>query len=114
MMSRQQDLAGEHCRPLRGSAHAIDPTQANELLVDLPGWQIDAAGVLRKEFGFDSYTGAILFVNMVAGLAERENHHPDIEVGHGRVTVRYSTHDVGGLSRNDFVCAAKIEALVRI
>jgi len=114
MISGQQDLAAGHCRPLRGAEHAIDPAQATQWLVDLPGWQIDAAGVLRKEFGFDCYTAAILFVNMVAGLSERENHHPDLEVGYGRVIVRYSTHDVGGLSRNDFVCAAKIEALARI
>ncbi|EXI73292.1 MAG TPA: 4a-hydroxytetrahydrobiopterin dehydratase [Candidatus Accumulibacter phosphatis] len=113
-MSGQQDLAGEHCRPLRGSEHAIDPTQAAALLSSLLGWQIDETGCLQKAFGFSSYTATMLFVNMVAGLAERENHHPDLEVGYGRVIVRYSTHDVGGLSRNDFVCAAKIEALARI
>ncbi|MBO3708088.1 MAG: 4a-hydroxytetrahydrobiopterin dehydratase [Candidatus Accumulibacter sp.] len=113
-MSGEQNLAAEHCRPLRGTEHAIDPTQTAALLAHLPGWQIDAASVLRKEFGFSSYTAAILFVNMLAGLAERENHHPDLEVGYGRVVVRYSTHDVGGLSRNDFICAAKVEALARI
>lgn len=114
MKSGEQDLAAEHCHPLRGRQHAIDPPQAAALLDQLPGWQIDATGVLRKEFGFSSYTAAVLFVNVVAGLAERENHHPDLEVGYGRVIVRYSTHDVGGLSRNDFVCAAKVEALARI
>jgi hypothetical protein len=57
--------------------------------------------------------GHLLFVNTVAGLAERENHHPDLEVGYGRVKVSYSTHDVAGLSRNDFICAAKIEALAQ-
>ncbi|MCM8613218.1 MAG: 4a-hydroxytetrahydrobiopterin dehydratase [Candidatus Accumulibacter sp.] len=113
-MSGQQDLAADRCRPLRGTEHAIDPMQATQMLVDLPGWQIDATGVLWKRFGFDRYTGAVLFVNIVAGLAERENHHPDLEVGYGHVIVRYSTHDVGGLSRNDFVCAAKIEALAGI
>jgi pterin-4a-carbinolamine dehydratase len=66
-----------------------------------------------KEFTFASYAATLLFVNTVAGLAERENHHPDLEVGYGRVQVGYSTHDVAGLSRNDFICAAKIEALAR-
>lgn len=48
---------------------------------------------------------------MIAALAEREDHHPELEVGYGKVLVSYSTHDVGGLSRNDFVCAARVEAL---
>lgn len=108
------ELALEHCRPLRGSEHALDPAQASALLADLPGWQIAEPGLLHKEFTFASYAVTLLFVNTVAGLAERENHHPDLEVGYGRVRVGYSTHDVAGLSRNDFICAAKIEALARI
>jgi 4a-hydroxytetrahydrobiopterin dehydratase len=110
-MTTAHELAREHCRPLRGSEHLLEPTQAASLLTCLPGWQISDRGVLQKEFTFASYAATLLFVNTVAGLAERENHHPDLEVGYGRVTVSYSTHDVGGLSRNDFTCAAKIEAL---
>jgi 4a-hydroxytetrahydrobiopterin dehydratase len=91
----------------------LEPTQAASLLTCLPGWQISTVAVLQKEFTFASYAATLLFVNTVAGLAERENHHPDLEVGYGRVKVSYSTHDVGGLSRNDFICAAKIEALAR-
>lgn len=107
-------LALEHCQPLRGSEHALHPAQALALLADLPGWQIAENGLLQKEFIFASYAATLLFVNTVAGLAERENHHPDLEVGYGRVKISYSTHDVAGLSRNDFICAAKIEALARI
>ena len=110
-MPTLHELAQEHCPPLRGSEHRLDHAQANRLLDCLPGWQISANGVLQKELSFASYAATLLFVNTVACLAERENHHPDLEVGYGRVKVSYSTHDVGGLSRNDFICAAKIEAL---
>jgi 4a-hydroxytetrahydrobiopterin dehydratase len=114
MTMTEPSLAHEHCRPLRGNEHALDRSQASALLISLPGWQIDEAGLLRKEFFFASYAATLLFVNTVATLAERENHHPDLAVGYGRVQVSYSTHDVGGLSRNDFICAAKIEALAEI
>ncbi|ACV36603.1 4a-hydroxytetrahydrobiopterin dehydratase [Accumulibacter sp.] len=110
-MNTEPSLALEHCRPLRGSQHLLDPGQANALLGSLPGWSIADTGVLRKDFTFPSYAATLLFVNTVAWLAERQNHHPDLEVGYGRVRVSYSTHDVGGLSRNDFICAAHVEAL---
>ncbi len=113
-MTTQQQLALERCRPLRGNEHRLDLGQCSALLAGLPGWQLVGETVLQKEFTFASYAATLLFVNTVAGLAERENHHPDLAVAYGRVRVSYSTHDVGGLSRNDFVCAAKIEALTQI
>lgn len=113
-MTTQQQLALERCRPLRGNEHRLDLAQCSALLAGLPGWQLVGETVLQKEFTFASYAATLLFVNTVAGLAERENHHPDLAVAYGRVRVSYSTHDVGGLSRNDFVCAAKIEALTQI
>lgn len=103
-------LATERCQPRRGAEHRIAPETARELLAELPGWTIiDEA--LCHEFRFADFRTAMLFANTVACLAESENHHPDLEIGYGRVRVRYSTHDVGGLSRNDFICAAKIQAL---
>lgn len=113
-METELELAKDHCRPLRGTQHLLQSSQALGLLAHLPGWRIEESGVLHKEFSFTSYTAGLLFVNTVACLAERENHHPDLEVRYGRVKVSYSTHDVGGLSRNDFICAAKIEALTSI
>ncbi len=113
-MTTDNSLVRENCRPLRGGEHRLSLEQANELLSFLPGWAVSDDGVLHKSFTFASYAATLLFVNTVAGLAERENHHPDLDVRYGRVSVRYSTHDVGGLSRNDFVCAAKIEALLAI
>ncbi len=103
-------LSKEHCRALRGPEHRLGIEQSRQLIAQLAGWEI-ADEHLVKTFRFADYKGTIQFVNAVAGMAELENHHPDLEVGYSRVRVAYSTHDVGGLSRNDFICAAKIEAL---
>ncbi|MEP6938907.1 MAG: 4a-hydroxytetrahydrobiopterin dehydratase [Rudaea sp.] len=106
-----QSLANQHCQPRKGAEHAIDATGASALLGELPGWSIDGRALV-KEFRFDDFYRTIAFVNAIAWIANREDHHPDLEVGYGRCRVRWSTHDVGGLSRNDFICAAKTEALV--
>jgi 4a-hydroxytetrahydrobiopterin dehydratase len=68
--------------------------------------------VLVRRFKFENYYETISFVVAVAMLAQREDHHPDMEVGYNRLVIRYSTHSVGGLSENDFICAAKIDALM--
>jgi len=107
------ELAAEKCLPLKGREHAASSAQAQAWLAALPGWSFgpDQAD-LRKEFRFPDFVRALAFVNALGYIAERENHHPDLELGWGRVLVRFSTHDVGGLSRNDFVCAAKTEMLL--
>jgi 4a-hydroxytetrahydrobiopterin dehydratase len=107
------ELAKEKCVPLKGREHVVPTEQAKAWLHALPGWSFgtDEADI-RKEFRFPDFVHALAFVNALGFVAERENHHPDLELGWGRVLVRYSTHDVGGLSRNDFICAAKTEALL--
>jgi 4a-hydroxytetrahydrobiopterin dehydratase len=96
------------------AANTLDQTQASALLASLPGWQIDEPGPAAKGVHLCQLRSHPAFRKHRGGtLAERENHHPDLEVGYGRVKVNYSTHDVGGLSRNDFICAAKIEALAK-
>ena len=72
----------------------------------------DHSAAIRKEFRFADYFRTMAFVNAVASVAHREDHHPEIEVGYARCIVHYSTHDVGGLSLNDFICAAKVEDLL--
>jgi 4a-hydroxytetrahydrobiopterin dehydratase len=104
-------LAQEHCRALRGAEHRLEPQQMQALLEQLSGWQIEGQRLVR-DFRFPDYKATIFFVNSVACLAERENHHPDLEVGYRHVKVAYTTHDVGGLSRNDFICAAKLQELI--
>jgi 4a-hydroxytetrahydrobiopterin dehydratase len=72
---------------------------------------VESGQAIRKTFRFADYYRTLAFVNALAFVAHREDHHPDLGVHYDRCVVRYSTHDVGGLSENDFVCAAKAELL---
>ena len=76
----------------------------------LDGWEY-AAGKISKTYRFQDYYQTMAFVNATAWVSHRQDHHPDIEAGYNRCRVSYQTHDIGGLSDNDFVCAAKIDAL---
>ena len=67
---------------------------------------------LSREFSFKNYYQTIAFVNSLAWIAHAEDHHPDLEVSYNRCLVKYATHSIGGLSENDFICAAKIDALL--
>jgi 4a-hydroxytetrahydrobiopterin dehydratase len=105
-------LADAHCIPRRGSEHRLSAARVRELLPEIPGWEVVEDGhALSKTFRFPDYYRTIAFVNALAFIANREDHHPDLGVHYDRCVVRYSTHDVGGLSENDFICAAKTEAL---
>ena len=106
------ELREQNCKPLKGKENAVDGAKARELLSELPGWRFgDGEEEIGKEFKFGDFAHALAFVNAVGWIAEQQNHHPDIELGWGKCAVRFSTHDVGGLSLNDFICAAKVEAL---
>ena len=76
----------------------------------LSGWEI-ANGELVKTYAFKNYYETMAFVNATAWVSHREDHHPDLEVGYRQCCVRYSTHAIGGLSENDFICAAKVDSL---
>ncbi len=111
-MSDLIPLSQAHCSPRRGSEHRLSQARVRELLPDIPGWElVDDDKALSKTFGFDDYYRTLSFVNALAHMANREDHHPDLGVHYDRCVVRYSTHDVGGLSENDFICAAKADAL---
>ena len=102
-----------HCRPLRGAEHRIAPeAAAARLAAGLPGWELVENGdAIARTFRFPDYYRTLAFVNAIAFIAHREDHHPDLSVHYDRCTVRYSTHDVGGLSDNDFICAAQVSRL---
>ncbi|MBX3700821.1 MAG: 4a-hydroxytetrahydrobiopterin dehydratase [Dokdonella sp.] len=105
-------LLASHCVPRRGAADAVDAATARQWLAVLPDWHIDTGtGGIRKAFAFADYFHTMAFVNAVASIAHREDHHPELDVSYNRVAVHYSTHDVGGLSLNDFICAAKVDDL---
>jgi 4a-hydroxytetrahydrobiopterin dehydratase len=105
-----KDLSLQQCKPLKGKEHQLTSAQARELLAVLPGWELGDAHI-QKQYKFADFVHALAFVNALGWIAEQQNHHPDLELGWGRCLVKFSTHDVGGLSMNDFVCAAKVEAL---
>ncbi len=106
------ELRAQHCTPLKGPEHALSAAEIEKLLALLPGWKLGPdRSDIRKDYAFKDFTAALAFVNALGFIAERENHHPDLELGWGRCRVRFSTHDVGGISRNDFICAARTDAL---
>lgn len=98
-----------HCEAQHG-LHPLSEQTRNELLAHLPDWSIDGIELV-KTFRFDDYYRTMAFVNAVAWIAHGEDHHPDLSVHYNRAVVRFSTHDAGGLTLNDFICAAKTEAL---
>ncbi len=107
------DLATQHCRPRKGKENAVDSAQIPSLLQQLPGWQLHADGTaISKDFKFADFHHTLGFINAVGFMANQEDHHPDLEAGYGHCQVLWSTHDVGGLSLNDFICAARVEALL--
>lgn len=105
-------LAQAHCVPRKGSDHKLGEARLAELLPQVPGWELAEAGqALVRTFRFKDYYATMAFVNALAWIAHQQDHHPDLGVHYDRAVVRYSTHDVGGLSENDFICAAKTSAL---
>ncbi|MEZ5542809.1 MAG: 4a-hydroxytetrahydrobiopterin dehydratase [Pseudomonadota bacterium] len=103
-----------HCRPCARGTQPLDRAQAGALLAALhPDWTLSTDGrALSRDYGFGNYYQTMAFVNAVAWIAHSEDHHPDLEVGYKHCHVRYSTHMIGGLSENDFICAARIDALL--
>jgi 4a-hydroxytetrahydrobiopterin dehydratase len=106
-----QALRSMHCTARKGEA-ALARADAEAMLAELPGWSATTDGTgIEKTFRFADYHHTMAFVNAAASIAHREDHHPDLSVHYGRCHVHYSTHDVGGLSLNDFASAARLEDL---
>jgi 4a-hydroxytetrahydrobiopterin dehydratase len=99
-------------RPTGHGAARLDEAARDEALAALPGWQL-SNGALEKTFRFDAYGDTIGFVNAVAWIAQRLDHHPDLEVGYNRCRVVWTTHDASGVTMNDCIAAARTEQLFR-
>lgn len=106
-------LADQQCKPCEGGVDPLTEDRAQELLKQLDGgWSLhDGGKAITREFEFDNFHETMAFVNALAWVAHRQDHHPDLEVGYDRCRVTWSTHAIDGLSENDFICAAKLDRL---
>jgi len=107
------DLTDKHCKPCEGGVPPLTQDEAKNLLKQLDGWELNDNRI-SKTFAFKNYYQTIAFVNAVAWMTHREDHHPDMTVGYSKCRLEYTTHAIGGLSDNDFICAAKVDALLKI
>jgi len=108
------EFSEKHCLPCEGGVPALDAEAVKKHLKQLGNdWQCSTDHqLLFKDFQFKNYYQTMAFVNAIAWMAHRENHHPDLEVGYNHCLVQYSTHAVKGLTENDFICAHKVEKLI--
>jgi 4a-hydroxytetrahydrobiopterin dehydratase len=105
-----RDLRRSRCAPCEAGTPALTAAQIQPLLAGLTGWTLED-GRIAKVYRFKNYYETMAFVNASAWISHREDHHPDLLVGYNQCRVSYVTHAIGGLSRNDFICAAKLDAL---
>ena len=120
--STDDTLVNKQCVPCHGGISALTADQAQKMLgrllvkngpaSDDKGWKLIEDGkAIKREFKFPDFYRTMSFVNAVAHIANVQDHHPDIECGWGYARIRYQTHAIGGLHENDFICAAKIDAI---
>lgn len=106
------DLSDKRCVPCEGDFPAMTPAQARDMMDNVPGWELnEKSTVIERTFKFKDFAEALAFANKVGALAEEEGHHPDLYVAWGKVRITLTTHAVKGLSENDFILAAKINAI---
>ena len=108
------DLNDKSCVPCQGGVPALSQAEAEALQGQLHGdWRLDMqdGGRLIRRLEFKGFAKAVYAANLAAFLADREGHHPDITFGWGYCELVWTTHDIGGLSENDFICAAKFDRL---
>ncbi len=107
------NLASKQCKPCAADTPALSHDKVNSLMQQLDGWTL-VDRLISKTFEFKNYYQTMAFVNAVAWLSHREDHHPEMTVGYNKCHVEYTTHALNGLSENDFICAAKVDALLKI
>jgi len=108
------ELVKMECIPCRGDSPQVIEAEVKEYLPQIPDWQlvsVDNERRLKRAYKFENFAGPLAFTNQVGGLAEEQDHHPQIILEWGKVTIWWWTHAIGGLHRNDFVMAARCDAL---
>lgn len=108
------DLKSKRCESCEGIGQALNPEQIGHLMPQLESsWQVTSDHrQIKRAFKFQNFYETMAFVNALAWIANQENHHPDLEVGYNYCNVTFFTHALNGLTHNDFICAAKVDALV--
>lgn len=107
------ELTTRKCKPCEGGVEPLESAEVENLLGQLAGWTLEG-GTITKTYSFRNHYETMAFVNAAAWISHREDHHPDMSVGYNTCRVAYVTHAINGLSQNDFICAAKIDALFEL
>ena len=107
-------LLQRKCKPCEGGAEPLPASAAQALLKDVPGWEVAEGGtMIRRTVTCKNFLDAVALIQQIAPIAEAEDHHPDLHLtGYKRLIIELSTHAIKGLSENDFILAAKINALL--
>jgi 4a-hydroxytetrahydrobiopterin dehydratase len=112
-MNAACDLSNKRCKPCEGGVPPLTQAEVDNLMKQLEGWQ-RFDHLIGKTYHFKNYYETIAFVNAIAWMSHREDHHPELTVGYNNCQVEYTTHAIHGLSENDFICAAKVDTLFKI
>src|SRR4051794_35512549 len=104
-------LSARHCVPCKGGTPPLKGEELKSFAGQTPQWTVVSEHHLERSFKFPDFRTALQFVNAIGEIAESEGHHPDLELGWGRVGVKIYTHTIDGLAESDFILAAKIDAL---
>ncbi len=105
-----ESVTDKHFGPCHGGVPRLEAEEVARLLGQLAGWEVVEGHHLSKRYDFQNFAAALDFVNRVGAVAEAEGHHPDVEFGWGYARLKIYTHAIGGLSENDFILAARIDA----
>src|SRR6185503_10160116 len=111
-MNESCDLQSKHCLPCEAGVPSLTKEKIKTLLEKVKHWEINPENtIISRRYTFKNFYKTMSFVNAIAWIANQENHHPDLEVGYNYCLVKYTTHAMNGLTKNDFICAAKIDGL---
>jgi 4a-hydroxytetrahydrobiopterin dehydratase len=108
-------LLEKKCQACEGGVPPLNQDECIKMLKEIPGWSLtEDRKYLERKFSFKGFYATMGFVNAIAYIVQKEGHHPDLEVGYNYCNVRFTTHATDGLTENDFICAAKINALLAL
>jgi len=113
-MNHSNNLDQKFCEPCKGGLAALSIAECNVLQKQLHcDWKLDSSGkTMTRHFEFKGFAKAVYTANLAAFLADQQGHHPDVSFGWGYCRVLFTTHDIDGLSENDFICAARFDQMV--